>query len=357
MSGRLRAFFDDLAVDLSFVEDRAGRYSRSLARERYLRVLRDSWFRLLVILILGVALGGLVLFLPSWMRGFIGGIWVASVVWFIVLLVIQGAGTAAMTMGATAEQWTAQEMRRLRGRGWMVTSHVRPWVRGGDVDHLAVGPGGAIVIETKWVSDELSLERSGRIQTDRDQATAGVDNIRRTLRGRLHEAPIRSAVVYWGAPDRPASFLKSTDDDPQVLRGSELRRWLDTISQKPQVMNDDDVQSAWTTISRFLQQTDRQELGESYEVKRTLMRRTLDVLLGPFAALVTFWIVALLLGLLGVVAVVPVAGLFGSSALIYYKSPTSAITKRRIVIGVMAASTFIIVVIGALYLGSRLFRF
>lgn len=358
MGGRFRALLDDLAVDLSFVEDRAGRYPRSLARDRYRRFLRDSWFRLLIILLVGVGLGGLVFFLPSWMQGFIGGIWIASVVWFVALLVIQSAGTAPITMGATAEQWTAQEMRMLRRSGWKVTSHVRPWVKGGDVDHLAIGPGGAVVIESKWVSDERTLQRSDRVEEDRKQLEKSAIRIRNTLRNRLQNAPIRSAVVYWGAVNHADAAVTSVDNDPQVLVGSQLERWLHTISRMPQVVNDEEVQSAWDTITHFLQQTDHQELGENYESKRTLMRRGLDVLLGPFAVLATFWGAALFIGSFGVLALVPLAGLFGIGRILYHigRAPT-ATTWRRVGAGVMAASTFIIIVVAALYLGSRLFHF
>ncbi len=355
--GRIRDALDDFAVDSSFVEDRAGRYARSLVRERRNRFLREYWLRLLAVALVGFALGGLVFFLPNWMRGFIGGIWIASVLWFQALLVIQGSGTAAITMGATAEQWTAQEMRRLRRGGWKVTSHVRPWAWGSDVDHLAVGPGGAIVIECKWVSDEHALDYDDRIQSDREQAARGAAQIRNALRNRLHGAPVRSAVVYWGAVKKAGGLKPASAEDPQIFIGTELRAWLKEMFQGPPLLGADDVTSAWKTITHFLEQTDQQESERGKGANRTLTRRVFDLMVYPFAILATFWVAALCIGTLGAVGLVPIVGLFGAGSILYLKSPTSPRTRRRIGAGVTATSAFIIVVLGALYLGSRLFHF
>ena len=355
--GRVRDALDDLAVDSSFVEDRAGRYARSLVRERHRRFLREYWLRLSVVALLGFALGGLVFFLPAWMRGFIGGIWIASVLWFLVLVVIQGSGTAAIAMGGTAEQWTAQEMRRLRRGGWKVTSHVRPWAWGGDVDHLAVGPGGAIVIECKWVSDEHALDHDDRVQHDREQASRGAGQIRNALRNRLHGAPVRSAVVYWGAVRKADGFIPGSTEDPSILIGAELRAWLNEVLQAPPLLSSDDVTSAWGTITHFLEQTDQQESERDKGANQTLTRRVFDLLVCPLAILVTFWVAALCIGMLGAIGLMPIVGLFGAGTFLYLKSPTSSRARRRIGVGVIASSAFIVVVLGALYLGSGLFHF
>lgn len=354
---RIKEALNDLAVDLSLVEDRAGRYSRSIARDRYLRFIRAHWSRLLVILLVGLGIGGLVVFLPGWMQGFMLGIWTASVLWLIALIVILSSGTALVTMGATAEQWTAQEMRRLRRYGWKVTSHMRPWVKGGDIDHLAVGPGGAVVVETKWVSDENALNYTDRVHSDREQAKAGADYVRKTLRERLQDAPIRSAVVYWGAVDRAGTKPKFADEDPQILLGSQFATWLQDVSQMPCALSSDQVNSAWRTITDFLGQTDHLEIGESYQARRTLMRRSFDVLIIPLAVLVTFWIAALLTGSLGVIALLPIAGLLGIGCVVYYKSDGSARTRRGLGVSIAAAATFAVILIGALYVGSDLFHF
>lgn len=291
------------------------------------------------------------------MQGFVGGIWIASVVWFVALFVISGSGAAAISMGASAEQWSDREMRRLRRHGWKITSHVRPWLRGGDLDHVAIGPSGAIAIESKWVSDPRVLQQSSRIESDRRQASVSADYVRKTLRERLHGAPVRSAVVYWGWATRSGDADVSFDDDPQVLIGSELRDWLTDVSAAPQVMTDDDIQSAWATIIDFQHKTDLQELGEDYEANRTLIRKAIDTLVVPIALLVTFWVAALLLGAIGVIALVPVAALLCGSLFYYFKSDGSLVTRRRAAGAAAIALSFVIVLAATLYVGSWLFHF
>jgi Nuclease-related domain len=344
-------------VDTSIREDRAGRYARSLARDKSRKFVKDTWLPLLLIMLLGVAIGGLVVLLPGWMRGFVGGVWIASVVWFVALLVISGSGAAATSMGASAEQWTDREMRRLRKHGWKITSHVRPWIKGGDLDHLAIGPAGAVAIESKWISDPRALQQSSWIESDRRQATIGADYVRKTLRGRLHGAPIRSAVVYWGAATRSGNARTSFDHDPQVLIGSELRDWLTDISAAPELMTDGDIQSAWATVLDFQHKTDLQELGEGYEANRTLIRKAIDALVVPISLLITFWVAALLLGAVGGIALLPVAALLCGSLILYFKSDASQVTRRRAAGAATAASAFVIVLFSALYVGSWLFHF
>src|SRR4051812_48355601 len=73
----------------------------------------------------------------------------------IGFLVLALSGPMARGMGATAETWTAAELRRLRRHGWrMINGLVLP---GRDVDHLLVGPTGVIVVETKWSSTDWHL--------------------------------------------------------------------------------------------------------------------------------------------------------------------------------------------------------
>ncbi len=151
--------------------------------------------------------------------------------------------------------------------------------------------------------------------------------------------------------------MTSKEEDPEIVLGAHFHDWLDAIAQMPQVLNEDDVKSAWETITEFLRQTDQQELGQDYQTRRTWLRTLTDILIGPFAAFVTFWISALLLRPLGVVDLLPAAGLFCTGAALYYTSPASATTRRRTGVGVMSASAFIIVVLALLYLGSSMFHF
>lgn len=48
------------------------------------------------------------------------------------------------------EQWTADELRKLRRHGWRIVNHVILERR--DVDHLTLGPRGFFTIETEFRS-------------------------------------------------------------------------------------------------------------------------------------------------------------------------------------------------------------
>ena len=82
------------------------------------------------------------------MRGLIVGLGVAGTAGALWLWIVEATGTAPTMMGDLGEQWTAQELRRLRRSGWQVVNHVT--LTAPDIDHVLVGPGGMFAIETKW---------------------------------------------------------------------------------------------------------------------------------------------------------------------------------------------------------------
>ncbi len=64
-------------------------------------------------------------------------------------------------MAELAEQWTAQELRPLREHGWKLVNHVG--LGPGDQDHVVVGPGAVVLIETKWAALRYEVHaRAGR---------------------------------------------------------------------------------------------------------------------------------------------------------------------------------------------------
>jgi hypothetical protein len=57
-------------------------------------------------------------------------------------------GSAATQSGVLAEGWTVSELRPLRSRGWTLVKHVM--LEKSDVDHMLIGPGGLLALETKF---------------------------------------------------------------------------------------------------------------------------------------------------------------------------------------------------------------
>ena len=83
-------------------------------------------------------------------RWAIAGASVASGVSLAVLHLVLYAGAAPKVMGIAAEEMTVDALQSVRRRGWRYVSGVR---LGNEIDHVAVGPPGVLVIETKWSAD------------------------------------------------------------------------------------------------------------------------------------------------------------------------------------------------------------
>lgn len=76
------------------------------------------------------------------------GVGATGLLSIIACLVLALSGTTAPGMGAIADMWTASELRGLRKHGWLVING--SCYPGRDVHHLLIGPGGVVVVETKW---------------------------------------------------------------------------------------------------------------------------------------------------------------------------------------------------------------
>ena len=79
-----------------------------------------------------------------------------------------------------AERWTDQELKALRRRGWPVVNHLS--FKQGDIDHVAIGPDGLIVVETKWTASSIKVDGSDRWLEDAvRQARRNTDDVRRFI--------------------------------------------------------------------------------------------------------------------------------------------------------------------------------
>ena len=131
--------------------------SRGMARRAQWTYVRAhvGWLALdAVIVFLPAAVGAL--FVPSaFGQGLLIGGGVVAAAAVVAFWVVEVTGTSGMMMGDLAEQWTADELRKLRRSGWKTVNHVALTVR--DVDHVLVGPDGTFAVETKWSAQEWAL--------------------------------------------------------------------------------------------------------------------------------------------------------------------------------------------------------
>lgn len=155
-----------------------------------------------------ISLGALVFLLPSQfgaVKGFAFGAWTAFVITSAYNWCMIASGASQSMMGEQGEVWTDGELRSLRKRGWRVVNHLT--LKHGDIDHVAIGPGGLMVIESKWNSSPLALDGTDRwVGNWADQARRNTDDVKRFIGwGARADAPISPLLVVWGPHVRPTT--------------------------------------------------------------------------------------------------------------------------------------------------------
>lgn len=151
------------------------------------------------------------------------------------------SGSETLAVSRSHERTTDDVLRPLRRSGWKVLRDVS--VGGRTVDHLAIGPGGVLVVETKvrshLTADDLAWA-TGQVQRSRLAVHAIL-----TGDGSGPPVPVVPVVVTWGThPDdvEPPAYV----DGVRVVRGEQLGEWLE-IFQTPRLTSTQ-VDAAWARI-------------------------------------------------------------------------------------------------------------
>jgi hypothetical protein len=102
--------------------------------------------------------------------------------------------------GAEGEHATAVALAELAADGWLLL-HDRLAPTGGNVDHLLIGPGGVVVVDSKNWAGKVTITRGASLSVDgrsktRDVAslTALSTTIERAVRGAGHVAPVYAVL-------------------------------------------------------------------------------------------------------------------------------------------------------------------
>jgi hypothetical protein len=181
-----------------------------------------------------------------WMfTGFAGGV-------SLLLLYIATETVAAnrLESAAIAESNTSSEVRKLHRKGWRVIDNL-PFHKL-DVDHIAIGPGGIVVLETKWTSDGLT-DAKGQLNRYGEKAirqvSENVNRINTVLRQNGCDATVGHAcVVSWGTRSLGTPLVEA-QQGVTVIDGDELRGFLGNMRQ---VMSDATIEAAFNAINQFL---------------------------------------------------------------------------------------------------------
>ena len=219
----------------------------------------------------GVALGGLTTTVVAYiapsvfLRGAVVGAGVVFVLGGIAFTVFLFTGSGSQTMGAAAETWTSSELRPLRKHGWKLIDHV--FYRYADVDHLLVGPGGALVVETKWSAGAWRLDQpDGRLLDHIDGLQRRARDVRRVIPQLRHdESRVRAVLFVWGGgrtgADLPTRPVRVAGVD--VVYGvAAARVWRDALADLPAVLSNGDIDEVWTRIRKQAATTDERDAAD-----------------------------------------------------------------------------------------------
>jgi len=241
---------------------RAGRWVRDHVRQTHWQFLQREWRWMSAMSIVAlIATAVVAVLMPNaYLSGVVTGAGVVATIGAMATLLVFLTGTASRSMGATAEQWTASELRKLRSAGWVAINHVA--LTAGDTDHILVGPGGIYAIETKWSANGWTLDSAN------ERLERALTQIRKNCKRVTLWQPVRAA----GAPEvKPVLFLwgrepQNPDARPTVpveLGGVTIIRstaaanvWRESVRSDPSAHDGDAIERIWRGIEDHVRKRD-----------------------------------------------------------------------------------------------------
>lgn len=146
--------------------------------------------------------------------------------WFVFVDLLDPVGSRTGA-GLTGEELTASELKRARRAGWRAVHNLH--FHQGDVDHVAIGPGGVVAIETKTSScDWRFIERHGTHVTWARQAHQGSERVRHLIKQHCGvDVTVAAIVVPWirDQPDEPSLLVEGV----VRVRGRSIAQYLESL--------------------------------------------------------------------------------------------------------------------------------
>jgi hypothetical protein len=247
---------------------RAGQFSRRQGWTHVADFIRRYWLVLLITPVgISLAFLPLILLLNGVARGVVLGTALSSGVWVDAIIVLVWTGASTKFMGANGEVWTAEVLRRLSGDGWRLVNGLRLNARI-DIDHVVLGPGGVLAVESKWSANPWPLNSYGPkfMEGQLKNAAQRAQEAARDLREWFSESiPVTSVAVFWSGAERQGSGWTTWRDGHTVLvHGPDLQQWLGQElpggSVKPET-----IDRAWAQLKDKIDEQDRidQQSGAS----------------------------------------------------------------------------------------------
>jgi hypothetical protein len=192
---------------------------------------------------------------PGPLRSFAAGALTVSGVWMMWWITVQLTGTASIMAGALGEQWTASALRKLKRSGWRVLNHVvlRQY---GDIDHVAVGAGGVLVVESKWTSEAWPTD-SPYLSKAVERVQRDVASLHGMIQARVGRGKVKGLVVIWGAGIDASTDALHRDIDGIALADSETVHDVLAELAGHQALTKDEVEDVWRILDQHVTRRER----------------------------------------------------------------------------------------------------
>jgi hypothetical protein len=248
---------------------RAGVY----AEQRYQRGLK-SWRRranpLLAMLCGPFIVAGLVVLLAdkqslSWGGGAICG--AAAMMW-LIFRETPPRYVEQWHDGAEGERKTAKALRTLERQGWTVVHDIQQ--RYGNYDHIAVGPSGVYLLDSKNLQGVVEIkngmphlsrrhdpEARSAIEQIRPRALAAAAGIKEAIQRRTGQCLwVQAVVVFWS--EFPEGFVE--DGKCVYSHGSRLKAWL---PGRPEQLDPAQIHEIAEAIKHLAEESEDSRAGAS----------------------------------------------------------------------------------------------
>lgn len=268
--------FNEWTASRRLTSQRAGAGSQRFAAQRLDRYVRSNAKQVGVVgfVITSISFGTwLLLGSRPGMQGLITGLTAGVGFTMLYHWCVLSSGAAASTMGQAAEEWTDAELRRLHRKGWKHVNHlvIKPAL--GDIDHVAVGPDGVIVVETKWSSfdedvDQLSKWKAVALQ----QAQRNRQQVVQLLNWHRRDPMlVQALVVLWGPQVTHESAEAVLASGVNVTAGPTLRDDLAALGDER--LSPEEIQTVYAALVKRIGERDRWELDHLPPASPTLQEQ------------------------------------------------------------------------------------
>jgi hypothetical protein len=271
---------------------RTARYPRSQGWELVREFGAQFWWLLAL-----MPFGFVLVFVPlalkteGIVRGAVLGGAVVSGLWFDVLIALVWTGAASKFMGASGEAWTSDVLRELGRDGWRLVNNVTLTNRG-DIDHVLVGPGGVLVVESKWSANRWPVNGHGArfMESQKMNAAEQVGRNAKDVVDWLGTSgitiPVMSLAVFWtGSRKSGVGWEPWRNKTTILVNGPSLRSWIETELPRDGV-GKETVDHVYSMLGQRADELDQADIEAGKSVPPTVRSLATEWALKPMAGLV-----------------------------------------------------------------------